>query len=83
MVRPESDPNTPLHPAAEPGTVVLDRGALPDAPLPGPTLAALDRYGAGQTGETCDRCGMAAVVERKCKVICLNCGTILQSCADL
>jgi len=26
---------------------------------------------------------MAAVVERKCKVICLNCGTILKSCADL
>jgi uncharacterized membrane protein len=32
---------------------------------------------------TCDVCGVAAVVERKCKVICLNCHTILKTCADL
>jgi hypothetical protein len=36
-----------------------------------------------ETPDVCDRCGMATVVERKCKVICLNCGTILKSCADL
>jgi hypothetical protein len=34
-------------------------------------------------GEVCEVCGVAAVVERKCKVICLNCHTILKSCADL
>jgi uncharacterized membrane protein len=31
----------------------------------------------------CPICGDAEVVERRCKVICLNCKTILQSCADL
>ena len=31
----------------------------------------------------CDVCGVDAVIERKCKVICRNCGTILKSCADL
>jgi hypothetical protein len=31
----------------------------------------------------CDICGFANVHEVKCKVICRNCGTILQSCADL
>jgi hypothetical protein len=35
------------------------------------------------TGATCEVCGVAAVVERKCKVICLNCHTILKTCADL
>jgi len=34
-------------------------------------------------GERCEVCGVAAVVERKCKVICLNCHTILKTCADL
>jgi hypothetical protein len=28
-------------------------------------------------------CGSPKLVERKCKVICANCGTILKSCADL
>jgi hypothetical protein len=31
----------------------------------------------------CDICGSANLHEIKCKVICRNCGTILQSCADL
>ena len=31
----------------------------------------------------CDVCGSAAVQEIRCKMICRNCGTILQSCADL
>jgi hypothetical protein len=34
-------------------------------------------------GETCPICGMVAVVERRCKVVCTHCRTILQSCADL
>jgi hypothetical protein len=33
--------------------------------------------------EVCERCGVAALTERNCKVICLNCGTIVKSCADL
>ncbi|HWJ21958.1 MAG TPA: hypothetical protein VNS52_06365 [Gemmatimonadaceae bacterium] len=35
------------------------------------------------TATTCDVCGSTDVREIKCKVICANCGTILQSCADL
>ena len=31
----------------------------------------------------CDVCGSTDVREIRCKVICGNCGTILQSCADL
>ena len=33
--------------------------------------------------DVCDVCGAAAVQEVRCKLICRNCGTILQSCADL
>ena len=33
--------------------------------------------------QLCDVCGSTDVREIKCKVICGNCGTILQSCADL
>lgn len=33
--------------------------------------------------EPCDVCGSDRVSWRKCKLICLNCGTILKSCADL
>jgi hypothetical protein len=33
--------------------------------------------------DVCDICGSANVVWRKCKLICLTCGTILKSCADL
>ncbi len=33
--------------------------------------------------EICDICGSDQVSWRKCKLICLNCGTILKSCADL
>jgi hypothetical protein len=33
--------------------------------------------------EVCDVCGSTNIKEIKCKVICLNCGTILKSCADL
>jgi hypothetical protein len=31
----------------------------------------------------CDVCGSADLAEVRCKVICRNCRTILQSCADL
>jgi hypothetical protein len=33
--------------------------------------------------ECCDICDSETVVWRKCKQICLTCGTILKSCADL
>ena len=33
--------------------------------------------------EPCDVCGSPLVQWRKCKLVCLNCGTILKSCADL
>lgn len=32
---------------------------------------------------TCDICGSTDIVEIRCKIVCRNCGTILQSCADL
>ncbi|NUQ12513.1 MAG: hypothetical protein HUU26_09350 [Gemmatimonadaceae bacterium] len=31
----------------------------------------------------CDVCGSEDLAEIRCKVICRNCRTILQSCADL
>ena len=31
----------------------------------------------------CDICGSADILEIRCKIVCRNCGTILQSCADL
>jgi hypothetical protein len=33
--------------------------------------------------ECCPVCGSGQLQEIRCKVICLNCRTILQSCADL
>ncbi len=33
--------------------------------------------------EVCDICGSERVFWRKCKQLCLNCGSILKSCADL
>ena len=32
---------------------------------------------------SCDICGSSDILEIKCKIVCRNCGTILQSCADL
>jgi hypothetical protein len=34
-------------------------------------------------GEMCDVCNAVALIEWKCKVICLNCHSIVRSCADL
>jgi hypothetical protein len=33
--------------------------------------------------ETCEVCGSERLVWRKCKQVCLDCGTINRSCADL
>ena len=33
--------------------------------------------------EVCDVCGSTELKEIKCKLVCLNCGTILRSCSDL
>jgi uncharacterized membrane protein len=33
--------------------------------------------------DSCDVCGSPELAEIRCKVICTNCRTILQSCADL
>jgi DNA polymerase II large subunit len=33
--------------------------------------------------DCCPVCGSTQLQEIRCKVICLNCRTILQSCADL
>jgi hypothetical protein len=33
--------------------------------------------------ETCDHCGSTNLVWRKCKQICLDCGNVNRSCADL
>jgi hypothetical protein len=46
----------------------------PATPLGAPTAPAT---------VVCDVCGSTRVQELRCKVICRNCGTILQSCADL
>jgi hypothetical protein len=39
-----------------------------------------DGYAAG---ELCDYCGAEALTWRKCKLVCLKCGNIVKSCADL
>jgi hypothetical protein len=31
----------------------------------------------------CDVCGVPALIWRKCKLVCENCGSINKSCADL
>ena len=33
--------------------------------------------------ETCEFCGSNALAWRKCKQVCLACGNIVRSCADL
>lgn len=33
--------------------------------------------------ERCEVCGVPALVWRKCKLICENCGSVNKSCADL
>lgn len=38
---------------------------------------------ANESKETCEVCGSERLVWRKCKQVCLDCGTINRSCADL
>jgi hypothetical protein len=33
--------------------------------------------------ECCERCGVAALEWRRCKLVCANCRSIIKSCADL
>lgn len=33
--------------------------------------------------DICEVCGSTEVVWRQCKLLCLNCGAIVKSCADL
>ena len=50
-----------------------------DTECPGPR----DSEESERVTEPCDVCGSDRVTWQKCKLICLNCGTILKSCADL
>ena len=36
-----------------------------------------------RAADGCDYCGAESLVWRTCKLICLNCGNIVKSCADL
>jgi hypothetical protein len=36
-----------------------------------------------QTADVCDICGSTALEWRKCKLVCLQCRSIVKSCADL
>ena len=38
---------------------------------------------ADEPTEPCDVCGSARTVWRKCKLFCLDCHSIVKSCADL
>ncbi len=38
---------------------------------------------AAEDCDVCDVCGSERVFWRTCKQLCLNCGSILKSCADL
>lgn len=47
------------------------------------SLALQARERAAPLLTECDVCGSVDLAEIRCKVICRNCRTILQSCADL
>ena len=36
----------------------------------------------GNKDEICDICGSDRTEWRKCKLVCLNCGSIVKSCSD-
>jgi hypothetical protein len=40
-------------------------------------------FGPRSSVESCDYCGAEALIWRKCKLICEQCGNIVKSCADL
>jgi hypothetical protein len=48
-----------------------------------PRLDARSSEAVDAAEEPCVMCGGTAVTWRKCKLVCLSCGTILKSCADL
>lgn len=50
--------------------------AIALAPPPAPSTPTA-------TVALCDVCGSPRLQEIRCKIVCRNCGTILQSCADL
>jgi hypothetical protein len=52
---------------------------LTSAPISTPASGA----GLPALAELCDYCGEDALVWRKCKLICGQCGNIIKSCADL
>jgi hypothetical protein len=62
-----------------------DQSALNRQPTTRPARPATTNPAPLRAGQLdpCVICGSDRVVERRCKVICLHCGTILQSCADL
>jgi hypothetical protein len=57
------------------------RASRADLAEPGAGVAGPLPIGVGS--DPCEICGCHAVYERACKVLCGNCHTILQSCADL
>jgi hypothetical protein len=48
-----------------------------------PGLGEAERSAPAQCADRCDYCGAESIVWRMCKLICLNCGNIVRSCADL
>ena len=56
---------------------------LADLAAQGAALAQVRREPSTPLLAECDVCGSADLAEVRCKVICRNCRTILQSCADL
>jgi hypothetical protein len=54
---------------ADPSPPVAETSAGPPPELDAPAL--------------CDICGSADLVEIRCKIVCRNCKTILQTCSDL
>ena len=56
---------------------------LADLAAQGAALAQVPRERSVPLLAECDVCGSADLAELRCKVICRNCRTILQSCADL
>jgi hypothetical protein len=48
----------------------------------GPRQGAPPMYQFGDTVE-CEICGASTLTWRNCKLICLNCRSIVKSCADL
>ncbi len=48
-----------------------------------PHVARHEPRDAERDPAACDLCGVPALVWRKCKLVCENCGAINKTCADL